>query len=124
MGKTKAKAQRMSIQVTDSEDEDEEEEEAASAQNEPESEPEPEEPEEPEVEEDVEEEDEEEYEVEYVVKHRKSLKSNYPKKRADGERCMEYFVKWKNWDASTNTWEHEDELASCTKLIDAFWANR
>merc|ERR1719385_189549 len=65
--------------------------------------------------------DEEEYEVEYIVKSRKSVKGGYPKHREDGQRCVEYFVKWKGWDASTNTWEHESELGACTKLIEAFW---
>ena len=64
---------------------------------------------------------EEEYEVECIVKSRKSVKGDYPKHREDGQRCMEYFVKWKGWDASTNTWEHESELGACTKLIEAFW---
>jgi len=61
------------------------------------------------------------YEVEYVVKHRAARKSGYPKRREDGERAMEYFVKWKGWDPSTNTWEHEHDLSECTKLIDAYW---
>merc|ERR1712129_557140 len=67
---------------------------------------------------------EEHYEVGYVVKHRKSLKKKYPKFDENGDRCYEYFVKWKNWDSSTNTWEHQDELSSCKKLINAFWEER
>merc|ERR1712204_165100 len=69
-------------------------------------------------------ESEEHYEVEYVVKHRKSLKKKYPKFDENGDRCYEYFVKWKNWDSSTNTWEHQDELSSCKKLISVFWEER
>merc|ERR1719283_510282 len=68
--------------------------------------------------------EEEHYEVEYVVKHRKSVRKDYPKTRDDGERCMEYYVKWKGWDPSTNTWEHEQELKSCVKLIDQYWKER
>merc|ERR1712228_283437 len=67
---------------------------------------------------------EEHYEVECVVKHRKSVKKAFPKYDEDGERCYEYFVKWKGWDASTNTWEHQQNLANCKKLIDAYWADR
>merc|ERR1712157_319634 len=55
---------------------------------------------------------------------RKSVKKDYPKTREDGERCMEYFVKWKGWDPSTNTWEHEEGLTSCVKLIDQYWKDR
>merc|ERR1712129_371511 len=53
-----------------------------------------------------------------------SLKKKYPKFDENGDRCYEYFVKWKNWDSSTNTWEHQDELSSCKKLISAFWEER
>jgi len=73
---------------------------------------------------DNEDESEEHYEVEYVVKHRKSLKKAYPKYDENNERCFEYFVKWKGWDSSTNTWEHQETLANCKKLIDAYWTKR
>merc|ERR1719461_1790651 len=94
---------------SDADDEDEEEEDEEKGDKE-------------EADEDeVEEEEEPEYEVECIVKHRKSVKSKYPKTRDDGERCMEYRVKWKGWDESTNTWEHETELTQCQKLVDKYW---
>merc|ERR1712154_100074 len=74
--------------------------------------------------EEADDEDDEHYEVEYVVKARKSLKKSHPKYDDAGDRCYEYFVKWKGWDSSTNTWEHQESLGNCTKLIDAFWAEK
>merc|ERR1712130_698823 len=69
-------------------------------------------------------ESEEHYEVECIVKHRKSLKKDNPKYDDAGERCYEYFVKWKGWESSTNTWEHQQNLSNCKKLIDAYWAEK
>jgi len=50
-----------------------------------------------------------EYEVETIVS-----------KRESEEGKVEYFVKWKGWNASDNTWEPVDNLQSSKELIDEF----
>merc|ERR1712130_901375 len=50
-----------------------------------------------------------EYEVETIVS-----------KRTSEEGKVEYFVKWKGWNASDNTWEPVDNLQSSKELIDEF----
>ncbi|ORX90859.1 chromo domain-like protein [Basidiobolus meristosporus CBS 931.73] len=54
---------------------------------------------------------EEVYVVEKVVKHRKR----------DGK--VQYFLKWKGYPNSENTWEDEDNVF-CTDLIEEYWKNR
>merc|ERR1711998_95652 len=48
--------------------------------------------------------DEEEYEIESIIKKRK---------QSDG--AWEYFVKWKGYDDSDNTWEPQENLESSAK---------
>ncbi|KAK9764685.1 hypothetical protein K7432_018673 [Basidiobolus ranarum] len=55
--------------------------------------------------------EEEVYVVEKVVKHRKR----------DGK--VQYFLKWKGYPHSENTWEDEDNVF-CTDLIEEYWKNR
>merc|ERR1719222_68684 len=52
-----------------------------------------------------------EYEVETIVS-----------KRESEEGKVEYFVKWKGWNASDNTWEPVENLQSSKELIDEFEA--
>ena len=58
-------------------------------------------------------EEETEYEVESIVDFRGSSK--------DGERCLEYRVKWKDYPHEDNTWEHENMLGKCQEAINEFW---
>jgi len=44
------------------------------------------------------------------------------KKRIRKDGSVQYFVKWKNFDDSDNTWEPPSEL-SCKELIDSFEKN-
>lgn len=37
---------------------------------------------------------------------------------------LKYYIKWKGWDASTNTWELESNIfANATELISVYWHN-
>ncbi|ODN00324.1 Chromobox protein 5 [Orchesella cincta] len=48
----------------------------------------------------------------------------YVVERIDGKQVVEgvtyYFIKWKGWDESANTWEPIEHLDGCSELLDAF----
>lgn len=50
-----------------------------------------------------------EWEVEDVVSHRISKK---------GE--LEFFIKWKGYKSSENTWEPESNVTNCDKIVEKF----
>ncbi|KAI9314208.1 hypothetical protein BX666DRAFT_1971420 [Dichotomocladium elegans] len=55
----------------------------------------------------------EEYEVEAIAGHRKNRK----------KLGVDYLIKWKGYDESDNTWEHESNVHA-PELIEAYWADK
>ncbi|KAF7721765.1 hypothetical protein EC973_004159 [Apophysomyces ossiformis] len=58
--------------------------------------------------------DGEEYEVEKLLDHRPSNQR---------ENTIDYFIKWKNYDSSWNTWENEQNIFS-VELIEYYWSQQ
>ncbi|KAI8366527.1 hypothetical protein BD560DRAFT_400583 [Blakeslea trispora] len=54
------------------------------------------------------------YEVEKIVNHRHSTRDN---------KSIDYFIKWKDYDDSNNTWEREANIYS-KGLISAYWSKQ
>ncbi|RCI02777.1 hypothetical protein CU098_007965 [Rhizopus stolonifer] len=52
------------------------------------------------------------YEVEAIVDHRRSLRD---------DKKIDYLIKWKDYDSSSNTWEREANIYS-KELVDAYWS--
>jgi len=48
---------------------------------------------------------------------------NILNKRVNEEGTVEYFIKWKDWPAETNTWEPAANLGGCEELLRAFEQN-
>ncbi|KAF7317707.1 Chromo domain-containing protein [Mycena kentingensis (nom. inval.)] len=59
--------------------------------------------------------DEEEYEIEAVLRH---AKGRFEKGQ------MGYFVRWKNYDESHDSWVSEEDAAGAQELIDAYWKTK
>lgn len=62
-----------------------------------------------------EDEDQEEYEIEEILK---AERGRFP----NGQ--LGYFVKWKGFDASENSWVSAQDAGNAKELIDAFWAKK
>jgi hypothetical protein len=52
------------------------------------------------------------YEVESIVRHRVRK----------GQ--LQYFLKWKGYPSSQNTWENDNNVVGCQELIDAYWTSQ
>ncbi|CAI5449307.1 unnamed protein product [Caenorhabditis angaria] len=57
----------------------------------------------------IDEDDEDTFEVEQIIAH-----------RVDRRKGLEFYVKWKDFDSTDNTWVHEADLDS-PDLLDAYW---
>jgi chromobox protein 5 len=57
------------------------------------------------------------YEIEKVL-DKKFMKGN------DGKRRLYYFIKWKNYDNSHNSWEPKSELGNAKEIIKEFEKGR
>lgn len=55
---------------------------------------------------------EDEYEIEYIVDHFQES--------ADGQ--ISYFVKWKGYDNSENSWVYESDMGGAQEMIQEYWA--
>ncbi|KAG5648146.1 hypothetical protein DXG03_006100 [Asterophora parasitica] len=44
------------------------------------------------------------------------------KKKGKAKSNWEYYVKWANYDSDSNTWEPEENVAGCQRLLASFWA--
>ena len=64
-----------------------------------------------------------EYEVERIIDHRER---RVGRKNSKGERTRlkrEYLVRWKNLDASHDTWEPEQNLTNCSEALELYWSS-